>query len=143
MIVLDTTVLIYAVGGDHPMQAPCDRIMGLIEQGLLAGTTSAEVIQGFAHVRARRRGREDAARLARAYADLLTPLLVIKETDLREGLGLFELHPALGSLDAILAAAARSMDAEALVSADAAFGAIPELNHVVPDDKGVHWLTER
>lgn len=142
MIVLDTTVLVYAVGKEHPLRAPCRELVRLIRQGELTATTTPEVIQEFTHVRARRAGREDAARLAGDYGDLLSPLLVIEESDLRNGLGLFERQSRLGSFDAVLAAAARFVEATALVSADAAFGDVPQLAHVVPDEAGVNALCE-
>lgn len=140
MIVVDTTVLVYAKGAEHPLRDPCRRLIAAVESGDLAATTTVEVIQEFAHVRARRRDRTDAADLARAYADLFAPLLLVEETDLYEGLHLFEHHPTLGPFDAVLAAAARSVGATALVSADAAFGAVPRLAHVVPDASGVKSL---
>jgi predicted nucleic acid-binding protein len=142
VIVADTTVLVYAVGDEHSLRKPCRRLIGLIADGALAATTTAEVIQEFAHVRARRIGRVDAVALAGDYADLFSPLLVPEEADLREGLRLFESLPRLGAFDAILASAARSADAAALVSADAAFSTVPRLAHVLPDEDGVRHLTK-
>lgn len=54
MIVLDTTVLVDVAIAEERIEA----------------TTTAEVIQAFVHVRARRRDRGDAA-LGRDYAELL------------------------------------------------------------------------
>lgn len=139
MIVLDTTVLIYAHGTDHPLQEPCAGIVAAIGDGSLDATTTIEVIQEFAHVRSRRRGRTDAAGLARAYVDLLEPLLVPEEKDLSDGLRLWEEHDQLGAFDSVLAAAALSVDAT-LVSADKAFATVPRLRHVVPDADGLKRL---
>lgn len=132
MIVLDTTILVYAKGANHPLRNPCRELLRAIELGSLTATTSADAIQEFAHVRARRRDRADAADLARAYVDLLAPLLPIEEEHLRAGLRLFELHSELGSFDAVLASAAIGADAEALVSADRAFSVVEGLVHVDP-----------
>lgn len=140
MIVLDTTVLVYAVGAQHSFREPCQRLIAAIADGTLSGTTTVEVIQEFAHVRARRRGKADAADLARDYVELLTPLLVVEETDLREGLRLYEDGTGFGSFDAVLAAAARASGATALVSADAGFSAIGGIRHVIPDASGVQQL---
>lgn len=140
MIVLDTTVLIYAVGDEHAFREPCRRLVAAAESGALEATTTVEVIQEFAHVRARRRDRTDAAELARAYAELLSPLLVVEERDLIEGLRLFERYPRLGSFDAVLAATAYHAGAAALVSADAAYGSVARLNHIVPDEAGIASL---
>lgn len=139
MIVLDTTVLVYAVGADHGFREPCRRIVQAIQHGDLAATTTVEVIQEFAHVRARRRDRPDAAELAREYLELLSPLLVAEERDLVEGLRLFEGHPQLGAFDAVLAAATQAATAT-LVSAGAAYAAVPRLRHIIPDAPGVTSL---
>jgi uncharacterized protein len=87
-------------------------------------------------VRARRRGRADAADLGRDYAALLAPLLAISEATLRAGLTVFE-SGRLGAFDAVLAAAAMAIDTSALVSADQVFSTVPGLTHVVPDAEGV------
>ena len=140
MIVVDTTVLAYAVGTDHPMREPCQQLIRAIADGTILATTTIEVIQEFTHVRARRRSRKDAAELARDYIELLSPLLIVEETDLREGLRLYEEGTAFGSFDAVLAAAARAAGADALVSADAGFSSIAAIHHVVPDADGVRAL---
>lgn len=134
MIVVDTTVLVYAVGHDHPLRAPCRDIVAAVRDGRVRATTTPEVIQEFAHVRARRRPRTDAASLAENCARLLAPLMVVDEEDLVEGLSLFSDTEHLGAFDAVLAAAALRRDADALVSADAAFAAVPHLAHLDPRD---------
>jgi len=143
VIVLDATVLIYAKGADHPLRDPCRELLRAIERGAIVATTTAEAIQEFAYVRSRRRGRQDDAHLARAYVDVLAPLLVIEEDHLRQGLDLFERHPELGSFDAVLAATAMAAGAEALVSADQAFSAIEGLRHVDPGQPEIESLLGR
>jgi hypothetical protein len=140
MIVLDTTVLVYAVGADHPFREPCQSLIRAIADGTILATTTIEVIQEFTHVRARRRDRKDAAGLARDYIELLTPLLIVEEADLREGLRLYEEGTGYGTFDAILAAAAHAAGADALVSADSGFAGIAAIHHVAPDDEGVRRL---
>lgn len=132
MIVLDTTVLVYAVGTAHPLRAPCRSLVAAIGEGAVAATTTAEVIQEFAHVRARRQGRADAAALARSYAALLFPLVTIDDDDLAAGLDLFASHDSLGAFDCVLAAAAIRLSAWALVSADRGFATIDGLRHIDP-----------
>jgi uncharacterized protein len=140
VIVLDTTVLVYAVGAEHTYREPCQALVQAVEDGTITATTTIEVIQEFAHVRAKRRGRTDAVELANDYIELLSPLLVIEETDLREGLRLFAANQRLGSFDAVLAAAAHSAGADALVSADEAFSSVGAVTHIVPDADGVRGL---
>ncbi|MFA5787592.1 MAG: PIN domain-containing protein [Actinomycetota bacterium] len=133
MILLDTTVLVYAVGADHPLRRPCRGIVEAIGEGRLEATTTVEVIQEFVHVRSRSRGRVDAARLGRSFARLLAPLVRPGAEDLAEGLDLFEHHRQLGPFDAVLVAAAISAGAT-LVSADTAFARVPGLLHAHPSE---------
>jgi len=140
MIALDTTVLVYAKGAEHRFRDPCRALIAAVADRLVEATTTAEVIQEFAHVRARRRGRADAVSLGNDYAELLAPLLPVTREHLQRGLVLFERVERLGAFDAVLAATASAAGAEALVSADAAFSAVEELRHVVPDAAGVTSL---
>lgn len=140
MIVLDTTVLVYAKGTEHPLRDPCRKLVAAIADGSIQATTSIEVIQEFVHVRARKRSREDAAATGRDYAELLSPLLSVTREHLERGLTLFERIEPLGAFDAVLAAAAAACGASALVSADPAFAVAGDLVHVVPDTAGVDGL---
>ncbi len=142
MIVLDTTVLVYAKGAAHPLRDPCRRLIDAIARGKLEATSTVEVIQEFVHVRAQRRGRSDAVQLGGDYADLLAPLLAVDGEHLRRGLSLFEHNERLGAFDSVLAATAIDVDASAFVSADGAFAHVPGLPHVSPDDAGVTKLLE-
>ena len=132
MIVLDTTVLVYAKGQEHPLRGPCRTLVEAIAAGAVQATTTPEVIQEFVHVRARRRNRRDAAQLGKSFAELLAPLLTVGEEQLGAGLELFERHPALGAFDAVLAGVAIVSSADALVSADTTFAHVPTLSHLVP-----------
>lgn len=133
MIVIETTILVYAKGTDHSLRDPCRSLISAVAEGELQATTSVEVIQEFVHVRARRRDRTDATGLGRDYADLLSPLLEVTAEHLRHGLKLFERVDGLGAFDAVLAAASIDAGATALVSADSAFADVPGLRHVFPD----------
>jgi uncharacterized protein len=137
MIVLDTTVLVYAKGTAHPLRDPCRRLIAAIAERRLDATTTVEVVQEFVHVRAQRRERSDAVALGCDYADLLAPLLTVDDEHLRRGLSLFERNEHLGAFDAVLAATALDVGASALVSADGAFASITGLPHVIPDESGV------
>jgi uncharacterized protein len=142
VILLDTTVLVYAVGDDHPLREPARGLIRAISQGHLAGTTTVEVVQEFCHVRARRRGRTDAVALARDVTRILSPLMAVTADDLDRGLALFERDDDLGSFDAVLAATVLR-SGTTLVSADRAFaGALGSLFLDLASDP-VERLTDR
>jgi predicted nucleic acid-binding protein len=130
VIVLDRTVLVYAVGDDHELRERARAIVQAVEDGSVQATATVGVIQELVHVRARRRGRADAAGLGRAYATLLSPLLQPSEKGLAAGLRLFERANGLGAFDAVLAASAIEAGADALVSADRSFAGV----------RGLRWV---
>ncbi|MFN2520855.1 MAG: type II toxin-antitoxin system VapC family toxin [Candidatus Limnocylindria bacterium] len=130
-MVLDTSVLVYAVGAEHPQASPCRRLLKAVGDRELEATTTVEVVQEFVHVRARRWERGDAAQLGRRFAQLLSPLLEVRMRDLEDGLLLFERHPELGSFDCVLAATALGRQAR-FVSADKAFSTVAGLDHIDP-----------
>lgn len=140
MIVLDTNILAYALGGVHPLRDNCRRLLDAVADGRVAASTTPEVIQEFVHVRAKRRERQRAAREARDYAELLSPLLTVGLPDLQRGLSLFARHPNLDAADAVLAAVALRAEADALASADAAFAAVRGLTHLEPRDPELERL---
>jgi uncharacterized protein len=131
VILLDTTVLSYAVGIEHPLREPCRRLLRAHADARVQAATTIEVIQEFVHVRARRRSRADAVALARQYMAALS-LLVTSAADLDLALTLFEQQSSLGAFDSVLAAVAVTQRVEALVSADPAFGDVPNLRWVDP-----------
>jgi uncharacterized protein len=140
VILLDTTVLVYAKGQDHPLREPCRELIQAVAERRIEATTTVEVVQELVHVRARRRDRADAAALGRDYAEILSPLLNVTAQDLAGGLALFERTPGLGAFDAVLAAAGARVGISALVSADSGFADILAIAHVVPDRDGVNGL---
>ena len=131
MIILDTSILAYAVGAAHPFREPCRRILGAHAEGRIEATTTVEVIQEFTHVRARRMPRREAVEVARKLAAAFD-LLATTPEELDRGLHVFERYETLGAFDAVLVAVAMSRGAEALVSADRSFGSVPGLRWVDP-----------
>jgi len=107
-------------------------------------TTTPDVIQELAHGRSRRLDRSEAVRVARDFSSLLGPLLTVDDSMLALGLRIFEETPGLGSFDAVLCAAAIGSSAEALVSADRAFGVVSSIRHLDPAAPGfLAWLEDR
>lgn len=138
---VDTTVLLYAVGTEHVLRDPCRRLLMAHGQGRVELMTTVDVLQQFVHVRARRRDRHDAAALGWHYVDALE-VVVQEPPDLDLGLTLFDLHPGLGVFTAVLGAVALNREVDALVSADRAFAAIPNLVCLHPTDEAFSRLLD-
>jgi predicted nucleic acid-binding protein len=131
VILLDTTVLVYAAGRDHPLRDPCRRLLEAHARQSIRCTTTVEVVQEFTHVYGRGRTRSDAAAVARRYLTAFD-LLTTAPPDLSLGLKLYEAHERLGAFDAVLAAVVLNQGLQALVSADADFAAVPGLPWIDP-----------
>jgi len=131
VILLDTTVLVYAAGREHPLRDPCRRLLEAHAGRVIRCTTTVEVVQEFAHVYSRARSRQLAAAVARQYG-IAFDLLSTTPADLALGLDLYEAHERLGAFDAMLAAVAMNQGLEALVSADRAYGTVPGLRWLDP-----------
>ena len=129
MILLDTTVLVYAAGREHPLRDPCRRLLEAHARRVLRCTTTVEVVQEFAHVYTRGRARAVVADVARQCTKAFD-LLSTTPPDLALGLELYEAHPNLGAFDAVLAGVALKQGVSALVSADRAFADVPGLRWV-------------
>jgi predicted nucleic acid-binding protein len=130
VIVVDSNVLLYAVGTDHPHREASKRLFDAVAAGTVAATTTPDVIQEFTHVYGRRRTRRDASRHARRFAILLGPLVATTNDVVVPALDLYERYEGLDAFDALLAAAARHEGASALVSADRAFAEVKRLPFV-------------
>jgi hypothetical protein len=120
VIALDTAVLVYAVGGEHPLREQSRAVLAAIAAGSLEATTTPEVIEEFVQVRSRRTTRIEAVALGRQFAALLSPLVVTDAAALDGGLRAFAGSARLGAFDAVLAATG-ARDAAAIVSPDRAF----------------------
>ncbi|MBS1847504.1 MAG: type II toxin-antitoxin system VapC family toxin [Actinobacteria bacterium] len=131
MILIDTTILVYATGTEHALRAPSRALIDRVADGRVSATTTVEVIHEFAHVRARRLGRSDAARQARRFAIGLAPLMRPDAQDLSDALDLLEASSSLGSFDSVLAARARRRGWE-LASADRGFAEVATLEVLDP-----------
>jgi uncharacterized protein len=142
VIVVDTTVLVYAVGEQHPLAESSRSLVAAVGDGRIPATTTAEVIQEFVHVRSRRRSRSEAVRAGRDYAELLSPLVAVERSALERGLALFERVTELGAFDAVLAATALEAEAVGLVSADRAFASVPRLTFLELGSAQLHSMIE-
>jgi len=130
----DTSVFIYALGGEHRYRGPCRAIMNDGERGRLAAEASVELIHEFAYVR-RRQGvtRDEAAESAQAIAEAC-PLHPVSAIDMELALFLWCKHEQLDMRDAIFAAQALNRGIDAILSPDRGFDGIPGLERIDPAD---------
>jgi predicted nucleic acid-binding protein len=137
----DTSIFVYALGGEHSYKEPCREIVRRAAVGDLQGEASADLLQELLHQRIRRTGdRVSAAKTVRNVAKLVWwhPL---EPNDVQRGIDLFETHADLDARDAVFAALALNRGIDAILATDRAFDEIGGLERIDPtDERGVAAL---
>jgi hypothetical protein len=131
-VFIDTAVLMYAAGAEHPLRAPCRAIVRAIGAGAIAAVTSTEVIHEILHRYAAIGRRREGAALATATLDLFAPVVPISHALMRRVPVLLERYPALSARDAIHVATCLHEGIVEIVSPDRAFDAVAGLRRVDP-----------
>jgi predicted nucleic acid-binding protein len=128
----DTSIFIYALGGEHPYREPCREIVHRAAAGDLQGEASADLLQELIHQRERRTGdRPGAAKAARNVATLAW-WHPVEPNDVQRGIDLFETHSELDARDAVFAALAINRGIDAILSTDRAFDGVDGLERIDP-----------
>lgn len=128
----DTSIFVYALGGEHPYREPCREIVRRAAAGDLQGEASADLLQELTHQRVRRTGdRLGAAKAARGVATLAW-WHPVEPNDVQRGLDLFETHNELNARDAVFAALAINRGIDAILATDRAFDEIDGLERIDP-----------
>jgi predicted nucleic acid-binding protein len=129
MLVVDTSVLVYATGTDHPLREPAIRLFRDVAAKQVQATTTPEVLQEYAHVRGKRLDRPSTLAQAERFGGLLAPLTVVGLPEMLDALRLWSSVPTVGAFDAVLASIALARD-WSVVSSDKGFGSVSGLNWV-------------
>ncbi|WP_447924479.1 type II toxin-antitoxin system VapC family toxin [Georgenia muralis] len=126
---LDTSVLLLAVGGDHPERSTCRDIVTAIHAGQIDAHASVEAVQEYVHHR-RRRSARTAVQEAVSLRRMLT-LHAFDEDVLDDALTLMATSAVRGR-DAVHAATALRHRFDEIVSADRDFDNVQGLTRVDP-----------
>jgi predicted nucleic acid-binding protein len=129
---IDTAILMYAAGSDHPLREPCAQVVRRIRDGHLDATTSVEVIQEIVH-RYLRIGRPEAAgALASDTLDLLAPVLPVSHAVMRRVPDLVARYPGLQGRDLVHIATCIHEGITEIVSTDKGFDQVAEVKRIDP-----------
>ncbi|HWP64123.1 MAG TPA: type II toxin-antitoxin system VapC family toxin [Candidatus Binatia bacterium] len=131
-VFIDTAIVMYAAGTDHPLRAPCRAIVRAIGDGRLDAVTNSEVVQEILHRYGAIGRRQEGIALAAATLDLFAPVLPVTHALVRRVPALMEHYPALSARDAIHVATCLHEGIGEIVSPDRAFDGIPGLRRIDP-----------
>ncbi|MGM0386829.1 MAG: type II toxin-antitoxin system VapC family toxin [Actinomycetota bacterium] len=129
---VDTSVLAYAAGGDHPQREHCRRVVAAAAARTVELHATVEMVQELLFHRMRRASRAEAVAQARFAAGLCV-LHPFDGAVLGRALELVAVSE-LGGRDAVHAASALAAGFTAIVSADRDFDMAPGLVRLDPGD---------
>ena len=127
-VFLDANVPIYAAGGDHPLKAPCSRILRSVAEDPRPFVTDSEVLQELIH-RYLAQGRWELGReVLRAFAEAMHGRIEpVHAEDVLAASGLADHHPGVSARDLVHTAVMQRLGTGRIISADTDFD---HLNHV-------------
>ncbi|MEO5885811.1 MAG: type II toxin-antitoxin system VapC family toxin [Candidatus Limnocylindrales bacterium] len=131
-IFVDTTVLMYAAGAEHPLREPCRRIVEAIGSRRVDATTSTEVIQEILHRGIAIRRVDASVELANRAMDLFAPVLPITHALMRRLPDLVRRYPGLDARDLVHVATCIHEAIPEIVSADREFDKVAEVRRIDP-----------
>ena len=127
MKLIDTNIIIYAVGRPHLYREPCARILREASANVDAYTIDAEVLQELLHVYTMRAERRHALQIFDRSLKLFPNPIPIGRAELVGARDLMQQHTQISSRDALHAAVAMTSGLEGIVTTDRGFRMIPGL----------------
>lgn len=137
MIFVDTSILMYAAGADHPLQRPCREIVHRIGNRAIPAATSAEVVQEILHRYLSIDRAAGGIALAEQTMDLFAPVLPVTHALMRRIPDLARRYPDLSARDVIHVATCIHEGISEILSTDRGFDAVREIRRIAPEELAV------
>lgn len=129
---IDTAIVMYAGGGEHPLRDPSRQVLLRIGREELDGVISAEVIQEILHRFIRVRRPELGWAQADEAMDFFAPVLPITHALMRRVPELARKYPQLDARDVVHVATCIHDGITEIVSPDKAFDQVAEVHRIDP-----------
>lgn len=133
-VLVDTAVVMYAAGKDHPLREPCRDVLRAAVSGELDAHVSAEVAQEILHRFTHAGDSERGAAMAEAALDLLGPALPLTDAIARRTAALARAHPTAAARDLVHVATCVDAGITHLVSPDRDFDTFSDITRVDPNE---------
>jgi predicted nucleic acid-binding protein len=133
-VFVDTNVMMYAAGGEHPLREACRLIVDGIGDRSIAGVTSVEVVQEIVHRYVSIGQSRGGLDLAVRTLDLFAPVLPVTHALMRRVPELGRRYPGLSARDLVHVATCVHEGIVDLVSTDRGFDAVREVRRIPPEE---------
>jgi uncharacterized protein len=133
-IFVDTAVMMYAAGREHPLREPCRRLLEGVVAGSVTAATSVEVVQEIVHRYVSIGQPALAISVARSTLDLFAPVLPITHALMRRVPDLARRYPRLAARDLVHVATCVHEGINEIISPDRGFDIVTELRRIDPSE---------
>ena len=131
---IDANIPMYAAGSEHPLRAPCARVMDIIAAHPSRFITDAEVFQEIIHRYLSERrwplGREVFNRFVRATQRRIEPVYA---EDVIHAAALADENPGIYQGNLVHAAVALRLGVSCIISTDTDFDRLPVITRLAPE----------
>jgi predicted nucleic acid-binding protein len=134
IVFVDTSVLMYAAGGEHPLREPCRTIVDGIGKRSISAVTSIEVVQEILHRYLSIGRAAGGIALAEETMDLFAPVLPITHALMRRVPEIAQRYPGLSARDLIHVATCIHEGITEILSTDRGFDGVQEVRRIPPED---------
>jgi uncharacterized protein len=131
-VFIDTAVVMYANGSDHPLREACRSIMTRIGDGELEATTSSEVVQEILHRFVSLRRPEIGIAMVQLTMEVFAPVLPITHALMRRVPELAARYPSLSARDLVHVATCIHEGISEIITPDRGFDQVVELRRIDP-----------
>ena len=131
-VFVDSAVIMYASGLEHPLRGPCEALLKRVADGELDAATSVEVIQEIVHRFSAIRRPAVGAAMARGALDMFAPVLPVTHATMRRVPDLMEHHPTLSARDLVHVATCLEEGITEIITPDRGFDTILGLRRIDP-----------
>lgn len=124
MILIDTNILMYSAGAEHPNKAPSLAILRRVASGEMEATIDAEVLQEILHRYLALNRWPDGKKVYELARKLFPEVLAITAEVMDQAKKLADVDPSLSARDAVHAAVVSSYRLEGICTFDSDFDRI-------------------
>ena len=121
MRLIDTNVVVYAVGKSHPLRESSRRILSEIAAGALQATVDVETLQEILHLYSSRNERRKGFETLDDLLVLFPNPVAVDRDEVEAARDLMRQYSFLGARDAIHAAVVQTHNLDGIVTADKVF----------------------
>lgn len=118
MKLIDTNIILYSLGREHPLKEPCRRLIAKITSGEIAANIDVEILQEVLYIYAHRNERVKGIAACRYLLDIFPNPFSVSKNEISSAISFMDKYPSLVSRDAIHASVVVNNKLKGIISED-------------------------